>query len=417
MKKILKLFCLALPLCFVSCSKNKDKTVIIWTDNTEVVSYVELFNTTHEKTKAVVVYKKEPARTLPPAKDEVPPDIVIGPWLKNSLTRKYFTPIDYLFTENSISRSQFYSKLLDYGNINDRQYLLPVSFNLPAMMFSRKNENLLGNDRYLGINQIRDAATKYNGINKKDAYVSMGFGTSWDKEFLYTVTKLKGTSYREKGTSFLWDPTPLELSVNLLRNWTSTCNTDTTTEQNFQFRYLYMPSYRQVTSGRCLFAYTTSDKLFTLTDAQSSSIAFRWIVEDNMIPVEDNMLTMGLYKDAANAAQAEEFIKWFLTEQTQQKLIERTENMKLDTVNFGIAGGFSSIRDVNEKYYPAFYRQLLGNMPPEEYLTLPNILPYRWESLKANVILPYLEDSTNTNGAKNNSTLEERIAEWTKQFY
>ena len=91
--------------------------------------------------------------------------------------------------------------------------------------------------------------------------------------------------------------------------------------------------------------------------------------------------------------------------------------MKLDSVNFGIAGGFSSLHDVNEKYYPAFYRQLLGNMPPEEYLTLPNILPYRWESLKANVILPYLLDSTNTNGSKNNSTLEERITEWTKQFY
>ena len=178
-----------------------------------------------------------------------------------------------------------------------------------------------------------------------------------------------------------------------------------------------MPTYRQVTSDRCLFAYTTSDKLFTLTDAQSSSISFRWFVQNDMIPVEDNILTMGLYKASENSAQAKEFMRWFLKEETQQKLIERTENMKLDSVNFGIAGGFSSIRNVNEKYYPAFYRQLLGNMPPEEYFTLPNILPYRWESLKENVILPYLEDMTNTNGAKNNASLEERITEWTKQFY
>ena len=417
MNLIVKLACFLVPLVFMSCAKSKDKTVIIWTNNTEIVSYVELFNATHDKTKAVVVYKKEPARSLPPSKDEITPDIIMGPWLKNSLTKKYFSSTESLFSEKSVPKSQFYSKILEYGCINNKQYLIPVSFNLSAIMFSRKNESLLGNERYLGIEQIRNTASSYNQKNSKDVFTTMGFGPSWDKEFLYTVTKLYGTAYQEKGTSFLWDSSRLSSSIDMIKYWTSTTNSDTTTEQNFQFRYLYMPTYRQVTSDRCLFAYTTSDKLFTLTDAQSSSISFRWFVQNDMIPVEDNILTMGLYKASENSAQAKEFMRWFLKEETQQKLIERTENMKLDSVNFGIAGGFSSIRNVNEKYYPAFYRQLLGNMPPEEYFTLPNILPYRWESLKENVILPYLEDMTNTNGAKNNASLEERITEWTKQFY
>lgn len=417
MKNIAKLVCFLIPFSFISCSANKDKTVIIWTNNTEIVSYVELFNATHNKTRAVVVYKEEPARALPPSKDEPTPDIIIGPWLKNSSTRKFFSAIDYLFMEKSVSKQQFYPKLLEYGTINDKQYLLPVSFNLPAMIFSRKNETLIGSDHYLDIEQIKDAAASFNVKNTKGIYTAMGFAPSWNPEFLYTLTKINGTSYREKGTSFLWNSEGLENSISQLRAWTSQKNMDTTTEQNFQFRYLYMPSYRQVTTGRCLFAYTTSDRIFTLTDAQFSNIAFRWIVQNDKLPVEDNMITMGIYKGSENSSQAEEFIKWFLTEETQQKLIERTENMKLDSVNFGIAGGFSSIRDVNEKYYPAYYRQLLGNMPPEEYLTLPNILPYRWESLKTNVILPYLTDSTNTNGAKNTANLEERIAEWTKQFY
>lgn len=417
MKFFARILCLAIPALLVSCSPNKDKTVVIWTNNTEIVSYVELFNATHENTKAVVVYKKEPAHALPPSKDELTPDIIIGPWLKNSSTRKYFSPIDFLFLEKSISKQQFYPNLLQYGSINEKQYLLPVSFNLPAIMFARKNEHLAGSDRFLGLEQICSAATAFNQKNAKNVYSAMGFAPSWDSEFLYTVTKLKGTSYREKGTSFLWNEAALNSSIQMLRMWTATSNSDTTTEQNFQFRYLYMPSYRQITTGRCLFAYTTSDKLFALTEAQSSNIAFRWIVQDNKLPVEDSMITMGLYKEAEHGKQAETFIKWFLTEETQKKLIERTENMKLDSVNFGIAGGFSSIRNVNEKFYPAFYRQLLGNMPPEEYLTLPNILPYRWESLKTNVILPYLLDSTNTSGAKNSNTLEERITEWTKQFY
>lgn len=417
MKTLAKISCLLVSFCFIACSKSNDKTLIIWTNNTEIVSYVELFNATHEKTKAVVIYKKEPARALPPSKDEPTPDIIIGPWLKNSFTRKYFSSLDYLWAEKKVSKTQFYQKLLDYGSINEKQYLLPVSFNLPLMVFSIRNESLVGNDHYLDFEHIKKISSKFNTMNDKETYTNMGFGPSWNNEFLYTLTKLNGVSYREKSTSFLWDQEAMKNSINQVKYWTSFCNTDTTAEQNFQFKYLYMPFYRQVTSGRCLLSYTTSDKLFTLTDSQSSSVSFRWIVQDNKIPVEDNILTMGLYKGAENSAQAEVFISWFFNEETQQKLIERTENMKLDSVNFGIAGGFSSIREVNEKFYPAYYRQLLGNMPPEDFLTLPNILPYRWESLKTNVILPYLTDNTNTNEKKNNSTLEERITEWTKQFY
>ena len=87
----------------VSCSKRTDP-VVIWTDNPEIVSYVELFNLSHDNEKAVVIYKEDPAHSLPPAKDEVQPDILIAPFLKNSGTRKYFTPLDYLIQEKSISR-------------------------------------------------------------------------------------------------------------------------------------------------------------------------------------------------------------------------------------------------------------------------------------------------------------------------
>ena len=91
--------------------------------------------------------------------------------------------------------------------------------------------------------------------------------------------------------------------------------------------------------------------------------------------------------------------------------------MKLDTVNFGIAGGFSSLKVVNEKYYPNFYRQLLGNLPSEEYLSMPKILPHSWNNLKANVIIPYLTETTNTDSQKEPATLQERISDWTKQFF
>lgn len=416
-KKPLALIAAVFSLLLASCKNSKSKPLVIWTDNAEIVSYVELFNATHENISAFAVYKEEAARALPPAKDELVPDLVIGAWLKNSATRKYFQPLDYLFQEKSLNRTLFYRQFIEYGQINDKQYLIPISFNLPAMIFSKKNESFVESERFLNPEQIKTFSAAFNKKNKNGSYTAMGYAPSWDTDFMYLVTKLYGAAYHEKGTSFIWNEKAMENSISKIRQWTDTCNDSTSTEQNFQFRYLYMPGYKQVATGRCLFSHTTSDKLFTLTDAQITDISFRWIEQDNKIPVEDNILSIGLYKKAEHSPQAEKFISWLMKIETQQLLIERTESMKLDTVNFGIAGGFSTLREINEKFYPTYYRHLLGNMPPEQFITLPNILPYRWNSLKSNVIIPYLKDITNTENSGAVQPIEERISEWTKQFY
>lgn len=416
-KKPIALIAAVFSLLLASCKNSESKPLVIWTDNAEIVSYVELFNATHENISAFAVYKEKAASALPPAKDELVPDLVIGAWLKNSATRKYFQPLDYLFQEKSLNRTLFYRQFIEYGQINDKQYLIPISFNLPAMIFSKKNESFVESERFLNPEQIKTFSAAFNKKNKNGSYTAMGYAPSWDTDFMYLVTKLYGAAYHEKGTSFIWNEKAMENSISKIRQWTDTCNDSTSTEQNFQFRYLYMPGYKQVATGRCLFSHTTSDKLFTLTDAQITDISFRWIEQDNKIPVEDNILSIGLYKKAEHSPQAEKFISWLMKIETQQLLIERTESMKLDTVNFGIAGGFSTLREINEKFYPAYYRHLLGNMPPEQFITLPNILPYRWNSLKSNVIIPYLKDITNTENSGAVQPIEERISEWTKQFY
>ncbi|WP_191015451.1 hypothetical protein [Treponema zioleckii] len=77
---------------FTSCN-SQTKPVVIWTDRAEVVSYLELFNLTNEKTKAVIAYKESLADAFPPTKDEAIPDIIIGSWLKNSRLEKNFKKI------------------------------------------------------------------------------------------------------------------------------------------------------------------------------------------------------------------------------------------------------------------------------------------------------------------------------------
>ena len=45
---------------FTSCMDDSRQTVVIWTSRSEIVPYAEVFNTSQNKIKALVLYKKNP---------------------------------------------------------------------------------------------------------------------------------------------------------------------------------------------------------------------------------------------------------------------------------------------------------------------------------------------------------------------
>ena len=85
--------------------------------------------------------------------------------------------------------------------------------------------------------------------------------------------------------------------------------------------------------------------------------------------------------------------------------------------NFGIAGGFSSLKSINETVFPSFYPALLGNMPPEENLKSLEQLPAKWQSLKDRVVKVYLLDAIDTEKEIPSNSMEVLISEWKKQYY
>ncbi len=399
-----------------SCNRGKSKPVIVWTNQKEFASYAELFNASQDLTRVMVIYKEKPVESLPVAKDEQAPDIVIGPLLKNQSVKKNFRPMDYLFSEQQINPSIFYPQLLNTGYINDKQYLLPVSFNIPAVIFSKHNKSYVQENHIINLDQIKDIAATYNKTNKSGIYTHMGFAPNWDSRFMHLVANINNVDFKEKENLFSWNDFNLDKTVNYLRDWTKTANTSTSAENDFEFKYLYTPSYKQVVSGRCLFAYTTSAELFALPEDQLQEIDFRWIHNNGQIPLEDDMVYLGLYKKANNPEGAEKFIAWLTKEETQRNLLERSASMNLSASTFGISGGFSAIKNVNERIFPLYYKALLGNIPAADYLNPPNTLPPRWESLKSRVVIPWLENATDTAHEVPSKTMDQLITEWSKQF-
>jgi len=405
-----------ITILIVACKVNYKKPIIIWTNQAEFTTYAELFNASQDTVKAVVVYKKSPVESFPPSEDEETPDIVIGKWLKNEKIRRNFMPIDYLFTDQHINKYIFYPQLLSLGNIDNKQYLLPVSFNLPAIVFSNKNKDIVKTNYMISPDQIRDTASLVN-ISEKDSYTKMGFAPRWTPEFLYQMMKIMGADFKESADIFSWNQEAVNNTIKYLRDWTVNSNTSTNAETDYKFKYLYTPELDWIYSNRSLFAYTTSNKLFQVTPEKLKTLDYRWLDKDDKIYIDDDIISMGIYKYSKNIPAAEHFLIWFMNEDNQKTMLKWKESLNLYTRTFGIADGFSSIQSVNERVYPIFYQGLFGNLPIAETLKTPNILPAKWESIKERILIPYMEAAIDTENTDKKISIQALLNNWKKQFF
>ena len=407
-------------LLSTGCRKNKateEHRVVIWTSCSEFAQYIELFNKTHKDNRAILVYKDNSALSLPPAKDELVPDIIVDSWLRNEAFNRSFCSLDYLFDNQILTSEIFYSQLLEAGRRKHVQYLLPVSFNLPAIIFSNENKDLVTDSYTLTMQQIREISSPFNQKNKNDSYTRMGFTVLSNPDFTYLATKLNGVKFHEEKGQIVWDEAKLQQTANLLKEWIVTDNGSVQIEEDFAFKYLFMPNYRQVTSGRTLFAYTNSASLFKMLKEQNLDIDYRWIVQDKSIPISDSLMMMGIYKDCNNKVGATEFIRWFFQSESQREILERKESMGLETEMFGISGGFSSVRDVTEHILPVYYTHLLTNLPPSQMFSLPQILPPRWESYKSMVVEPYLHNAVSALEGESIPSIQDLEQEYHKKVF
>jgi hypothetical protein len=338
------------------------------------------------------------------------PDIVVGNWLKSMATRNLFTPLNRFFSQDRVSKTAFYPRLLDLGNIENKQYLFPVAFNIPAIVFARANSSLLSNPFTLSFEELKALGTGYNR-EQNGIYSRMGFSPAWSDEFLFVAATLFNASFRE-ADPLAWDSQALEAAIAYLRTWTQESNTSIQAEDDFVFKYCYDPPAKLAASGRILCTYMNSMEFFTLPQESRANLDFRWLAEEDTIPLFEKTVYYGIYKKGKAKKAAAAFTEWFFQAETQRVLLEISRNQGLQESLFGISSGFSALRTVTEQIFPQFYPSLLGHTPPDGFLSPPHILPQHWNTLKEQVILPYLRDRIRQTGEAAPRSLERRVNEW-----
>ena len=408
LKKEMAFFFILVSICLSSCAIGASNQIVLWTDRPEFALYGEYFNASQDKYKVEIRYFESPAHRL--TESEEFPDIVAANWLKSAQVRSFFTPLDNLFKKDGLKRSDFYPRLLSMGYMDKHQYLLPVSYNIPAIIFSRDFSQNTSNPFTIEMEEIKEKSKAYNVVSN-GVYSRMGFSLSSNNEFLFIAAILFGTAFRE-ASPIAWDSQALEQSIVWVKRWIEEANTSLQVEDDFAFKYFYDPPDKLVNSGRILFTFMDSSLFFTLPEERRTNLDFRWISANETIPLNEWDVYFGIHKKSRAQKAARAFTGWFFSAETQKQLLEMTKSKRLHETSFGIAGGFSAMKTVTEQVFPQFYPALLGRMPPESFLTPPNILPRNWNAIKERTILPYLRERIRHPTREEVRSLERRISDW-----
>ncbi len=403
------LIVIPLILFFLSCSSNFNSTIILWTDKPEMAAYVEEFNSVQDKYRIEIVYKKEPGNAL--ARTDYPGDLVISEFLNSPGTIEQFSSLTDVYDENKLDLSIFYSGLLDLGYIKDELYLLPISFNLPTVMFKRTIDSEDIPSFYMNHEEMKNSSKNFNKTSNTNFEV-LGFSPRWENEVLFINSVLIGTNYQMLSTGVLsWDRQKLLDSIELSRNWSEDTNGGLENEEEFTTKFLYDPSYKLIEENRIRFYYSNLVNFFGIAPEKRKNLDFRWLAADNKIPVLGNILFAGIPGNAKNRKGATSFIHWFFDSVTQKKLLKSSQIKRMDT--FGFANGFSSLPEINKNELAIIYPNLVGKIPRESSLIFPKALPLYWVELKTRVINPWLYEQTGKNPP--GITLQEVIEDWLKQ--
>ncbi len=395
----------------VSCSDDTDRTAVLLTAHSEFTSYAEQFNTSQDTYRLIVQYDETPRTHLRSRERSNRPDLIIDTHLNSRYYLSRFATLEKLFMDNKLSKQRFYQEPLRQGTYENQQVILPVSFSLPALL--QKEELELG-DAPTFFYSLEDVKNLSRNFNRKgeNGFTALGFAPSWSPEMLYVMSLLRGANFRESSNStLLWNGENLKKAVEEIRAWPQEVNESKELQQQFTQKYLYDPKLKLLRRERILFHYTDTSSFYTSPEKRTD-FESHWLSADKTVPVLPDILFAGIPHGAEGIEAARAFLAWFFRSDHQEELIRNSMYKQLQ--HFGIAGGFSSLPQVNEEVLPRYYSSLVGHSPRESYLDFPPPLPPDWKTIKEEVIKPWLMQQAKS-GGKNTPPLREKLDAWMRQ--
>jgi len=394
---------LAMVLLLAGCGLGIETPLQLLTNRAEMAAYVDRFNSLQSDVKVEISYQENPSQAV---LDGATGDIVIGQWLSSPSVKDHLEGLGDIVKPGKIDPSWFYARLLAMGARDNRPVLIPLSFSLPAIVYERQGVDLPA--MFMPMDSLQSMSKAFLRTSKTGTVTSMGFSPSWNPDFL-TLSALLSGAHLRPGRNGLpaWDDGGLSKTVELTRNWLDGINGGADTDAAFSLRNLVMPWYKLLSTGKTQFALVSFRDFFALPDEERRDFDFRWMSQDGIIPVPDDVLFAGVLRSSRDKAGAKAFLQWFCSLPVQLSMLSVNQSRRIGV--FAITDGFPAWKSIDEKDLPARYPLLLGHIPQENLLLFPETLPDNWVKIRDGVVDPWILDAA---AGKSADTLEKRLEDW-----
>jgi ABC-type glycerol-3-phosphate transport system substrate-binding protein len=386
--KISAFLLLSISISFISCSNVEREAIKFCLSNPEMLSYIETFNAIQNKYKIEVFYDSSPPDSLNDRAKN--PDIVMSEWLASPAVMRKLESLEKMIQMKEIKLDLFYPQSINACSFDNEKRLLPVSFSLPAVVFRKDSINgIVSDQKILSIDELKKISLKYNEL-RNEKYVKMGFYPFWNKDFLYLTSELFNTNFTADTNKLVtWNKDALNESCSFLHEWFKGYQVGTDVADEFSINYFNKPFYQLVIEGE-IFCYLSDSKAFyKIPEEKRKVLEFRWLSRQSKIPVNDNIVYIGISRKSQHKEGARMFLRWLFLPETQIKLLEINHFKRREGV-YGIAGGFSPLLDITMNYIPQHSPLLSGYIPPAEELIFPGILSDKWKNFKSEILFPWM---------------------------
>lgn len=378
----------ALLLALVSCDQATTRVSTLWTNVPEVASYVERFNASQRDWQILVEFKDDPAPLL--LTPGIKADLVVARGLASTEVMDTMAPLDFLFDGVNLAKASFYRKITDAGQQGDHFKVLPVSFDLPILVFAKASlPDLPGSS--LNLETIQKLSADFDGPETARVPKKLGFSPLWET-FAGTWLQLQGVDFHEGFQGNLaWNSDRLNQGLAALKAWPSPGAAATA---EFQRKYLQGDPTPVLTSARMLFYPSTLAAFESKPWDERRDLDFRFLDRGGKIVAADNVVWAGIPLSSLTRGASERFLTWLFQVGVQETLIHdaRAE----DDRNFGLARGLSSLVGANETALVSAFPEMAGRLPGSGDLSFWATLPPDWRTLRSSVIRPWLETADST---------------------
>jgi ABC-type glycerol-3-phosphate transport system substrate-binding protein len=391
----------------VGCGLIREPTVRMITDRAEMAAYVDRFNALQSDVRIELAWREAPFQSV---LDGVQADLVVGEWLASPSVLDRFDSLSDIVKPGRIDPSWFYAGLLSMGSRDNRTVLIPLSFNLPAMVYYRPDMHAELSSMFMPLDTLQPLSKAFNTLSRSGGYSAMGFSPFWNQDFLDAAALLFGARFRPGRNGLpAWDQDGLAKTVDFAHTWLFDVNGGASADEAFTSRNWVQPWYKLITGKKILFALASFTDYFALPEEKRRDLDFRWLSLGNSIPVMNDVLSAGVLRSSRNKRGAKAFLEWFCNPSIQRTLLDLNQSRRIGV--FGVTDGFSSLKSINEKELPQRYPFLLGHIPSENILAFPETLPDNWLAVRDQVIRPWIRKSAS---GTEDRTLEKRLDDWVK---